>query len=335
MSVVKGLSVQELLKRGSIRDLDVARFRRAFYQDGAIDLDEAETLFAINDACPVQDAAWSGLFIEAVTDFIVNRQTPEGYVTHDNATWLIARISQDGRIDSKTELELLAAVIDKARWAPESLCLFAIDQVRRAVLTGSGPLRAGQSLAPGMINNAEVDLVRRVLLAFAGSGGIAITRGEAEVLFDIEESLGTDEVNAAWTELFVKAVANALMSISGYKLPSREDALRHKAFLDRRGDMAPAAVLTQMVRTSLADVWTFYGEQTREERAIAELERRRIEIITNEEITPIEADWLACRLARDRALSANERALIEYLRTESPCIGPALRDLVGKIGIAA
>ncbi len=335
MSVIKGLRVQELLKRGSIKDLDVARFRKALHEDADLSRAEAETLVKINDGCPVQDASWSALYIKALTAFIVNCEPPEGYVTVENGQWLMARVARDGRIDSKTKLELLVNVLDKARWAPESLCIFALDQVKRAVISGEGPIRAGQSIAPGKITAAEVDLVRRILFAFAGSGGVAVTKGEAEVLFDIEEALGEGEVNAAWTDLFVKAVANALMSAIGHKMPAREEALRSGAWHDRRGDLSPAAMIGAMVESSLDGIWSSYREQSREEQAIERLEVRRIEIITNEAITPVGAEWLAQRLTRDGRVSANERAIIDYLKTASPRIGPALLDLVGKIGKAA
>ena len=39
----------------------------------------------------------------------------------------IERISRDGRVETKTELELLVNVLDKARWAPQSLVRFALD----------------------------------------------------------------------------------------------------------------------------------------------------------------------------------------------------------------
>ncbi len=335
MSVVKGLAVDELLRRGSIKDVDVTRLRRALSENGALDRSEAEILFRINDGCPVQDPSWSALFIEAITDYIVTRAAPEGYVTADNAEWLKAKIAPEGKVESKTELELLASVLDAARWAPESLCLFVLEQVRQAVIAGVGPLRAGKVLEPGYIMPGEIDLVRHVLFAFGGAGGIAITRGEAELLFAIEDALRSDVVNPGWTDLFVKAITNALMSTSGHAVPTRQDALRRELWLEHRSDLAPVVLLQQMVRASLLAVWSSYREQTREQRAIEHLERRRLEIITNEEITRVEADWLAERLGRDGRLSANERALIAVLRSESPRVGPALHSLLGQIGLAA
>ena len=335
MSFVRGLNVGELLKRGGIRDADVCRFRRAFAENGPLNRHEAELLLAINDGCPVQDVAWAPPFVAAITDFIVNREAPEGYIAVHNAEWLAAHIATQGCIDSKVEIELLVAVLEKARWAPESFCMFALDQVKRAVVGGRGPLRAGQSLPPGHITTAEVDTLRRILLAFASDGSIAITAAEAEALFAIEEALTGGEVNPAWTDLFVKAVANAMLAAVGHKVPPREDALKSAAVGVAAENDSPAAVLADVVRASLVGAWSGCSEQSREERAIGDLERRRIEIITNEPIAAAAPDWLAARLGRAGRVSASGLALVEVLRSESPRMGQALQELVGRIPVAA
>jgi hypothetical protein len=82
-------------------------------------------------------------------------------------------------------------------------------------------------------------------------------------------------------------------------------------------------------------VWAAYREQTSEERALARLERQRIEIITNEQVTEGEATWLAERLGRDGQLTPAEDALIAYLYREGTKVHPALRDSVDRLARAA
>lgn len=335
MGILRTVSVDELAGRGSIREQDVQRMRQAFYDDGIITEPEAEALFRLNDACPVQDASWPAFFVEALTDFIVHQAEPEGYVTAANADWLIRAVTRDGQIQSKTELDLIVHVLDKARWSPERLVRFVLEEIKRAVIDGEGPLRSGGSLAKGAITDGEVDLLRRVLYAFGGDGNIAITRAEAEILIAIEESLPEGVATPAWTDLFVKAMANVIMAASGYAPPSREEALRAEAWLKRRGDLAPGSFLSAMVSSSLSSIWNCYTAQTPEERALARLERQRIEIITNEEITDSEAAWLVERLDRDNRLTASEHALLDYLRQETPMLHPALADLVQRHSAAA
>ena len=335
MGSLKLLSVDEITKRGSIKDVDVLRFRAAFYEDDVISSEEAETLFALDDACRVQDPSWVDFFIEAATDYIVDQTEPEGYLTANNAEWLITHITKDGKVKRKTEVGLLVNVLEKARWSPITLVRFALEQVRAAVTEGEGPLRPDQSLAKGQMSESDVELVRRMLYAFAGDGNVAVTRDEAEVLFDINDAMADAEPNPAWTDLFVKAIANVVMAASGHMVPTREEALRRDAWLADRGELSPLAMISAMVTSSLDAVRGAYHEQSPEECELARLEHQRIEIITNEVITAVEAEWLCGRIGRNGRLTANEAALVAYLKKESPKIHPDLQARVDRLSQAA
>ncbi len=333
MAVLNAVSIAEIKARGSIKDADVLKLRRNYYDDGSISAEEADVIFALNDACPVQDPAWADCFIETITDYLVDQAEPQGYLTADNAQWLIERIGGDGRVDSKTELELLVNVIDKARWVPQSLVRFALEQVKTAVITGTGPLRGGRSSSPGIVSETDVDLLRRILYGAGSDGSIAITQAEAEVLFDIDEATSGRDNHPAWTDLFVKAIASCVMAASGYAAPPREVALARDAWLDRRGELSLDAILGGMA-SGLKGLFGGYREQTTEERAIAALTQQKVEIITREAVTAAEATWLAARIGRDGGMTPNERALLMFLKTESPSINPALRALVEKAAVA-
>ena len=71
-----------------------------------------------------------------------------------------------------------------------------------------------------------------------------------------------------------------------------------------------------------------------EERSIARLTQQKVEIVTHEAVTAAEASWLAERIGRDGKMSPNERALLAFLKTESPSIDPALQALVEKVVVA-
>jgi hypothetical protein len=336
MSGLRSLPIDEILSRGSIKLADITRFRRVLYEDGVISPDEAELLFRLNEGCALKDPAWGALFVEGITDYIVFQERPQGYVTASNAHWLIDRVSKNGKVTSRTELDLIVNVLDKARWAPISLAKFALEQIKHAVITGTGPLRAGMILPPGMISEGEVDLLRRVLYAFGGDGHVAVTRDEADILFDIDEAVEHSEANPAWTDLFVKAVANVIMAASGYSVPTREEALRQEATLDHPEQKTSVlAFLLSTVHSNLDAVKDAYQNQTAEERALAHLEHQRIEIITNEAITEVEATWLANRIGRDGRLSPSEQALVAYLKHQSPDIHPILIEAVDRLGHAA
>jgi hypothetical protein len=334
MGVLSAVSVAEIKARGSIKDADVLKLRRSYYDDGRISAEEADMLFALNDACPVQDPAWADCFVESITDYLVEQAQPEGYLTAENAAWLIERIGKDGRVETKTELELLVNVLDKARWAPQSLVRFALDQVKAAVLTGTGPLRSGRLLEAGIVSETDVGLLRRILYSFGGDGNLAITQPEAEVLFDIDEATADADNHPAWTDLFVKAIANCVMAASNYATPPREIALARDAWLDRRGELTLDNVLAGM-SSGLTSLFGGYREQTGEERAIARLTQQKVEIVTHEAITAAEAEWLAQRIGHDGRLTPNERSLLMFLKAESPSIHPSLRAIVDKAAAAA
>jgi hypothetical protein len=335
MSALRSLPIEEIISRGSIKDVDVLRLRSTYHCDGIITESEAETLLRLNSACLIQDSSWPDFFIESLTDYIVEQAPPEGYVTAEGARWLMDRVAQDGRVARKTELDLIVNVLDKSRWSPVSLARCALAQVKRAVVNGDGPLRAGEMSEKGKISEPEVELVRRILYAFGGDGNVAVTRDEAEVLFDINDAIADPEANAAWTDLFVKAVANVVMSASGQAVPTREEALRRDAWLMERGELSPSSLLAAMVSSSLDAVRSAYQDQSAEERALARLEHQRIEIITNEVITQAEAAWLSERIGRDGRLTPNEAALVAYLKKESPNIHPDLQAAVDRLAEAA
>jgi hypothetical protein len=331
MAVLNAVSIAEIKARGSIRDADVLKLRRNYYDDGIITAEEADVIFALNEACPVQDPAWADCFVETITDYLVEQAEPRGYLTTENAQWLIERIGGDGRVDSKTELELLVNVLDKARWAPQSLVRFALEQVKEAVLSGAGPLRSGKILEPGIVSESDVNLLRRILYAAASDGCIAVTRVEADVLFEIDESSSGGDNHPAWTDLFVKAIANCVMAASGYAPPPRKVALAGESWLDRRGDLSLDAIMRGV--GSLKGLLAGYREQSAEEGAIARLTRQKVEIVTHDAVAPANATWLAERIGRDGKITANERALLLFLKTQSPAIDPALRVLVNQAAL--
>ena len=332
MSNLTASVIEEICQRGTLTDADVLRLRRLIYADAAISVTQAEQLFRINSAAKSPPQTWKDFFVEALTDYCVNEAEPRGYITLANGKWVMDTIAKHGKVDGRLELEFIINILEKSRWVPESLVKFALSSVKTAVLTGQGELRAGLDAKTGQITEGEVDLLRRIIYAFGGDGSIAVTRAEAEVLFEINDAVADQTVNPAFTDLFVKAIMNALMAASGYAVPSREEALKAEAFLSSRGDLTIDAIITGMAKTNIL---TLYKEQSAEERALARLERQRIEIITNEEVTQGEVDWLVERLSRDGKLTPNEQALVAVLKRENPKINPSFGPALQRLRKAA
>lgn len=299
MSLFKILAIDEICQRGSVREVDVALLRRTFSGEAQLGPSAIEALFRINNLARVQDSAWPDFFIETLTDYVVRELEPAGYVTAAHAGWLIARISTAGRVRTKTEHDLLRNIIDKARWVPESLLVYALNEIKVAVTDGTGPLRVGGVLPPGTMTLPEIEQVRQLLFAYGADGPTAIAQSEIDALLDIDAGIGPEGDHifqaelAAWTDLLRKATANAILSASGYVAPSREEALRERVPL-----LADTA--SPGSRTSIAprpdSVLACYRQLSPEQRAMARLERQRIEIITGEPAIEVDARRLAERL---------------------------------------
>ena len=220
-------AVEAILSRGKITADDVLTLRRSVFWKGVVTPDDAEMAFTLNDRLEASaDPSWQQFFVEALTDYIVFQAKPIGYISDENADWLIARVSRSGQVASACEIELLVKALERAKLSPVKLVTFALEQVKSDVIgvPGSGEL--------GVVDRAETELVRRILFAFGGDGDIAITRQEAGVLFDINDATSEAKNDPAWSDLFVKALANFLLSTLGFQVPSRQEALRREAWLD-------------------------------------------------------------------------------------------------------
>jgi len=319
----------DVMKSKKITASQVLDLRRSLYNDGVAEAGEVDRLFAMDEAATECDPSWTELFVEAVTDYIVEQVEPQGHVSEENANWLIDRISRDGTVKSASELEILVKVLEKAQTSPQRLVAFALSQVKKSVVDGEGPLARGGKLVKGTVSRDEAELVRRILFAFGGDDNIAVTRDEAEVLFDINDANVTAENDPAWNDLFVKTIANFMMAASGYQVPNRQEALRREEWLD-----APSAgvggFFSRMAAGGLRGALNAYRQPDMEQAWAARNARMDAAIKSAETISAEEAEWLARRMGRDGTFHDNEKALLRFIRDEAPSIHPSLQSLIAK-----
>lgn len=312
MRVVKSVPVEDFEFRGSIKDSDVSRLRRAFAEDPHIHETEAEALLRLNRSCPIQAPSWNGFLVDAIADYLLNHSGPEGYITAEKSHWLVGKLATDGWIANRTEFDLLVAILGRARWFPLSLATFALEQVAGAVVHGFGPLRLGHGARqiPGSIGDAEVSLMRVILSAFGGDSALPLTRPEIEILIGVNKVVGARSVTPAWADLFAKATVNVLLAEHGFAVPPRSVALRPAP------PVAETMALSDQIDAMLGNLRLDYHIQTAEERALGRLERQRIEIVTGEEITTDDSGWLTQRLRESRQPSAVEAAVLAHLERD-------------------
>ena len=172
-------------------------------------------------------------------------------------------------------------------------------------------------LKPGSVCLAEVDLLRRILYACGGDGSAAVSRQEAEALFDINDATLHGDNDPSWQDLFVKAIANHLMALSGYSVPSRQEAMRREAWLSDT-EVSVSGFFDRML-SGWRDALSNYEPPRRD---------HRMEAVINEKITSSEAGWLKERMMRNGHVCANQKALLAFIRAESLDIHPELRHLL-------
>ncbi len=331
----------EIVSRNAISPEDVQMLRQVMFKDGRISRSEAESLFALDEAVRKKCNAWNDFFVEALVDYTVHQMEPSGYVSEENARWLMKCISRDNLVETATELELLVRILEEAKSSSEFLVKCALEQVSLAVIEGKGVLRNGQFLLPGVIYKAEVDLLRRILYAFGGDGNVAISRCEAEVLFDLNDKTIEAKNHPSWSDLFVKAIASFLMVASGYEAPNRRKALYQGQWLSDQPSVSVGKIFSRMFSGGLGSVGSALkngldDSAFKSARSIQEdLYREKnaaMEIATDqaEAIDEDEARWLAGRIGRDGILHENEKALLRFLKEESPSIHPALNELIAR-----
>jgi hypothetical protein len=214
-------------------------------------------------------------------------------------------------------MDLVLAVLDRARWVPQSLARFALDQVKDAVVDGAGPLRGDDACTLRTVGRLHVELLRRILCSCDGDGDLPVTRPEAEVLFDLDTATADGKNHSGWRELFVQAGVNCVLAACGYATPPRTLALAG-------GEGAP----TRGWRVSPPGA---YRLQSREDRDLACLARQKIEIVTREALAMADARWLADRIAGSGRPGPNARALLVVLEGTGARLHPGLQALVDKL----
>lgn len=283
--------------------------RRWAWADGVISPDEAETIFELHHLVAEPSSDWTDFFVEALTDYVVNGVPPRGYVSDENAAWLIDHVARDGRVETHAELELVVRVLEKALNAPGSLQRFALDAVERIVREGAGTVRGGGSLTPGAVGEVEVALLRRILFAGGGDGALLVGREEAETLWRLKDATLGAANAPGWPRLFAQAIGNHLTAHATYRPLARTEAARLEAFMEDRtsrvgaflGRMGQALAAAPVRRAALGRS----GERDAETMAAA--------VAWSAMVTPEERAWLEERLGADGGIDPCEQALLDFL----------------------
>jgi len=171
---------QNLRAKGAIEAEHAVQLRRMIYAKGSVTKHDADVLFKLDTACSKKHPAFAALYVEALTDYFVWQTEPKGYVTAEQAKYLIDNVAGDGHVSAKTELELVLNVVHWARHVPGELTALVLDAVRQSVML-SRETAFGANRPQVAIGAGDVAVLSKALHAPAGDGSLMITRREAEI----------------------------------------------------------------------------------------------------------------------------------------------------------
>jgi hypothetical protein len=290
---------------GELSEAEAKRILKDVYQDGIVSRPEAEALFLISDSLSKTYPEWQARFVGAVKDFLLTREAPLGWVTEEEADWLIEQIETGHPEPQSAEIELCLTVLSYAEGADVRLSRYVLNAI------------AQQITEQGSATEALVELMRRALFAASGDSGIWVSRFEANVLFATNDAIAFAKNDAAWNELFARAIGNHLLARAHPNPQTQADALSREAWLkDPSSDFT--GFLSDMVNSFGKGDW--FGKVTyspKRARKACEL-AREIADREAEQVDQAETAWFMDRIDRDQTISPAERALISFLKKEAP-----------------
>lgn len=317
------MSAQSLTSRlaaigadGYVSADEVLFLRRTVFADGIVAPEELDALFALGDRAPKGDAEWLQFFAEAAADFYLREEQPQGFLTPEEFARLKDQVTRNGHA-STLELGLLVKLLETAEKTPQEMTAFVGDQLKAAIVSKPGG---------AIVDKQDVMLLRRYLFAAGGEGNVAVTRREAELLFDINDTTEKANNDPSWTELFVQGVLNHLMAHLGYQAPSREEAFRRDAWM-RDHSVNVGGFFKRMLSGGFGAVKDAYNEKSVYE---GYNEKRDADVARAAEVTEFEAEWLASRIGRDGSFDENERQLLERMRDVENELPENLKALLGR-----
>lgn len=305
-------AVAKMGRDGRVAAADVLTLRRSVFANGLVEREELDAVFALAARAPEGDPEWPQFFCEAVADYYLREEQPNGYLTDAEFDDLKSRVHAHGCANPLERL-LLVKLMETAVKTPDAYSRWVGEQLKQSILTkAQGPV----------VEKDDVVLLRRYLFAAGGAGNVAVTRHEAELLFDINDAVQNAPNNPGWAELFVQGVVNHLMAHLGYAAPSREEAFRRDAWA-RDHSVNLGGFFRRMVSGGFSAFKSaeksVYAQKAEERDAGAAVAAR---------VAPAEADWLAERIGKDGAFDKNERRLIERMRELENDLPDNLKALV-------
>ena len=208
----------------AVATADLVQLRRQRNPEQAISRAEAEALLSLDRTQKNSAASWRDFIADAIADHLMSTE-PAGIITPEKADWLITALAPSGVIETVTAIETLLRAMEAAREAPSSLAAFAIRQAQAAIIKGEGPAIGPRPHFSRVIDGEDTALLYRILIAAGGADGVAVSREEAEALFDLHDATARSTNDPAFDGLFYRAIAHHALHASGEEVAPRQAAL--------------------------------------------------------------------------------------------------------------
>jgi len=191
---------EDIIEDGIVDAEEVANIRERIYEDDIIDREEADFLFSINDAVSGanNDPGWKELFVQALSDHVLKDEISPDEIDEDEEQYLISKIQADDQVDD-VELALLVNIIATAKKTSESFQAFVLSSLRDAVLED------------GVVDEAEVKMIRKVIYGTGSGAGEGVDRAEADFLFELNDTTSGKKNHPSWKDLFVEAITKHVL----------------------------------------------------------------------------------------------------------------------------
>lgn len=102
--------IKAVVADGVVDADEVKQLETAIYADGMVDKDEADAVFEINDAVTgnANDAAWEGLFVKVVSDYVLKDEATPGVIDAEEGQYIVDKIGADGKVDGAEKALLIS-----------------------------------------------------------------------------------------------------------------------------------------------------------------------------------------------------------------------------------
>ncbi|MFN7101365.1 MAG: hypothetical protein ACK4N1_01970 [Pseudorhizobium sp.] len=161
---------------------------------------------ALHECCDSHCPEWAIYLVEAVTDFVVWRESPTGEVSGETAGWLLEWLTEAGAVRVSAGLEILLHVLEVARAVPAFLSAATLNQLRLAMLPEPRGAYADRRAKGRGVSRDDLAFVWRVLRSGIDRGAGDLSRAERRILNEIHLLADPKDHHQGWRELITLAM---------------------------------------------------------------------------------------------------------------------------------